>query len=144
MPPQLVPFVLVVIVLTVVPGPDTALGLRNGARGGSSAMWWTGLGACSGLCVHAAASVIGLSALLAASAETYTVVKVAGAAYLVWLGVSTLWSTRRRRDPVPLPLPLPLHGTLGPYDDGHRRAVLDLSLRAWEPVFPRTRAAVPG
>lgn len=38
----------------------------------------------------------------------------------------------------------PMPVTIVPYDDVHRRAVLDLSLRAWEPVFPRTRAAVPG
>lgn len=82
MPEQLLPFLLVVTVLTVVPGPDTALGLGNSLRGGSTAMWWTGLGICSGIFVHATASVIGLSAVLAASASAYTVVKTAGAAYL--------------------------------------------------------------
>jgi threonine/homoserine/homoserine lactone efflux protein len=97
MPEQLLPFLLVVIVLTVVPGPDTALGLRNSLRGGSTAMWWTGLGACSGILVHAAASVVGLSAVLAASASAYTVVKIAGAAYLFWLGITTLWKTWRDR-----------------------------------------------
>lgn len=101
-PAQLVPFLLFVIVLTIVPGPDIALGLRNSLRGGSNAMWWTGLGCCSGLLVHAAASIIGLSALLAASATAYTAVKIAGAAYLVWLGASTLWkSWRDRHQPAP-------------------------------------------
>ncbi|TDD81444.1 LysE family translocator [Saccharopolyspora karakumensis] len=93
MPEHLLPFLVVVVVLTVVPGPDTALGLRNSLRGGSTAMWWTGLGVCSGMFVHAAASVVGLSAVLAASAEAYAVVKLAGAAYLLWLGASTLWKT---------------------------------------------------
>ena len=102
MPEQLVPFLLVAIVIAIVPGPDTALGLRNSLRGGTSAMWWTGMGCCAGLVVHAAASMIGLSALLAASATAYTVVKVLGAAYLVWLGATTLWqSWKRRHDPVP-------------------------------------------
>ncbi|MDR7301127.1 LysE family translocator [Haloactinomyces albus] len=97
MPDQLLPFLLLAVLITVAPGPDTALGLRNSLRGGTSAMWWTGLGCCSGLLVHAAASVAGLSALLAASAAAYTVVKIAGAAYLVWLGASTLWKSRRDR-----------------------------------------------
>ncbi|QUH03073.1 LysE family translocator [Saccharopolyspora erythraea] len=106
MPSQLVPFLLFVIVLTIVPGPDLALGLRNSLRGGTTAMWWTGLGCCSGLLVHAVASVVGLSALFAASAQAYMVVKLAGAAYLVWLGATTLWkSWRHRHEPVALDLP---------------------------------------
>ncbi|MFD0488400.1 LysE family translocator [Saccharopolyspora spinosporotrichia] len=89
-----------------MPGPDLALGLRNSLRGGTSAMWWTGLGCCSGLLVHAVASVVGLSALFAASAQAYMVLKLAGAAYLVWLGGSTLWkSWRNRHEPVALDLP---------------------------------------
>lgn len=97
MPEQLIPFLLVAIVIAVVPGPDTALGLRNSLRGGTTAMWWTGIGCCGGLVVHAAASMIGLSALLAASATAYTVVKVLGAAYLVWLGATTLWASWKQR-----------------------------------------------
>ena len=53
MPEQWGAFLVVAVVLTVVPGPDTALGLRNSLRGGSTAMWWTGLGVCSGIFVHA-------------------------------------------------------------------------------------------
>ncbi|MFR9729640.1 LysE family translocator [Saccharopolyspora sp. MS10] len=104
MPAQLVPFVLFVIVVTLAPGPDTALGLRNSIRGGTTGMWWTGLGCCAGLLVHAALSVAGLSALLAASAVAYTALKLGGAAYLVWLGVTTLWkSVRDRKLPPALP-----------------------------------------
>ncbi|MFB9905899.1 LysE family translocator [Allokutzneria oryzae] len=81
-------------VLTVTPGPDMALVLRNGVRGGTAAALWTGLGCCAGIAVHALAAVIGLSALLAASATAFTVVKLIGAAYLVWLGVQALWAAR--------------------------------------------------
>lgn len=97
MPDQLLGFLVVAVLLTVSPGPDTALGIRNSLRGGSSAMWWTGLGACCGVFAHATASVIGLSAILAASAKAYAVIKIAGAAYLVWLGAVTLWRTWRHR-----------------------------------------------
>ncbi|MCP3798239.1 LysE family translocator [Allokutzneria sp. A3M-2-11 16] len=94
MPDLLIPFLAVVVVLTVTPGPDMALVLRNGVRGGTAAAWWTGLGCCAGIAVHALAAVVGLSALLAASATAFTVVKLAGAAYLVWLGVQALWAAR--------------------------------------------------
>jgi threonine/homoserine/homoserine lactone efflux protein len=73
-----------------------ALVLRNGMRGGARAAWWTGLGCCAGIAVHATAAVIGLSAILAASATAFTVVKLAGAAYLIYLGASALWHSRRK------------------------------------------------
>lgn len=95
-PDQLLPFLAVVAVLTLTPGPDMALVLRNGVRGGSSAAWWTGLGCCAGIAAYAAASAIGLAALLAASATAFTVLKLVGAAYLLYLGVMALWHSRRR------------------------------------------------
>jgi len=109
-PAQLLPFLLAVTAITIIPGPDMALGLRNSLRGGTSAMWWTGLGCCTGLLGHAALSVVGLSAVLAASATAYQAVKIAGAVYLVWLGASTLWKSLRHRhdepaEPVGEPLP---------------------------------------
>ena len=94
MPDRLVPFLVVVAVLTVTPGPDMALVLRNGVRGGSQAAWRTGLGCCAGIAVHAACAVAGLSAILVASATAFTVVKLLGAAYLVFLGVSALLHAR--------------------------------------------------
>ncbi|MEO6082921.1 MAG: LysE family transporter [Umezawaea sp.] len=58
MPQQLIPFLLVAAVLTVTPGPDMALVLRNGVRGGVRLAWWTGLGCCAGIAVHATAAVL--------------------------------------------------------------------------------------
>jgi threonine/homoserine/homoserine lactone efflux protein len=95
MPSQLVPFLIVSGILTITPGPDMALVLRNGMRCGATAAWWTELGCCAGIAVHAAAAVIGLSAILAASATAFTIVKLAGAAYLIYLGASALWNSRR-------------------------------------------------
>ncbi|WP_017973642.1 LysE family translocator [Actinopolyspora halophila] len=95
MPDQLVPFLLLTVLITITPGSDMALGIRNSLRGGSSACWWTGLGCCTGVVIHATVSVAGLSALLAASATAYTALKVAGACYLIWLGVHSLISGLR-------------------------------------------------
>ena len=90
MPDLLLPYLGVIAVLTITPGPDMLLVLRNGIRGGSSAAWATGLGCCTGIAVHATLAVLGLSAILAASSEAFTAVKVAGAVYLVWLGLQAL------------------------------------------------------
>ncbi|KAA2252708.1 LysE family translocator [Solihabitans fulvus] len=87
-------FLLVVGVMFVVPGPDFALVLRHAGYGGA-VRWAVGGGIVSGLCVHATAAALGISALLAASAEAFTVVKVLGAAYLVYLGVAALLAARR-------------------------------------------------
>jgi threonine/homoserine/homoserine lactone efflux protein len=106
-PTLLIPFLVVVAVLTVTPGPDMALVLRNGVRGGVPAAWWTGLGCCAGIAVHATAAVIGLSAILAASATAFTVVKLAGAAYLIYLGLAALWHTRRKSSDAVQPAPAP-------------------------------------
>lgn len=90
MPALLLPFLGVVAVLTITPGPDMLLVLRNGLRDGSRTAWFTGLGCCTGIATHATAAVLGLSALLAASATAYSLVKLAGAAYLAYLGIRML------------------------------------------------------
>jgi threonine/homoserine/homoserine lactone efflux protein len=92
---QLLPFLVGSILVTVVPGADMALVMRQVFIGGTSLAQRTIFGNLTGLVVHAAALAVGLSALLAASAEAYTVVKLAGAAYLVFLGAQTLLSARR-------------------------------------------------
>ena len=92
---QLALFLAGSILVTVIPGADMALVMRQVFVGGTRLAQRTIYGNLSGLVVHAAALAAGLSALLAASAEAYTVVKLAGAAYLVLLGVQTLRSARR-------------------------------------------------
>jgi threonine/homoserine/homoserine lactone efflux protein len=96
---QLLLFLPGSILVTVVPGPDMALVMRQVFVGGTALAQRTIFGNLTGLAVHAAALAIGLSALLVASAEAYTVVKVAGAVYLVYLGVQSLRSARRADPP---------------------------------------------
>lgn len=95
-PPELWSFVTVAAIVVVVPGADMALVARNTAVGGRGAGFRTATGIILGSAVHAAAAVVGLSAVIAASATAFNVVKLLGAAYLVWLGVQTVWATRRR------------------------------------------------
>lgn len=90
MPSELFPFLGVVALITVLPGPDMALAIRNGVRGGRRATWLTGVGCLTGIAVWASASVLGLAALLAAWSHAFDIVRIAGAAYLALLGVLAL------------------------------------------------------
>ncbi len=95
---QLLPFLAGSILINVVPGADMALIMRQVFLGGTRLAQRTILGNMSGIIVHTVALAVGLSALLVASAEAYTVVKIAGAAYLVYLGAQSLLSAWRSRD----------------------------------------------
>lgn len=90
-------FVLAAIALILVPGPDMLYMLGRCVAQGRRAGMLSAIGSNLGGYVHITAAVLGLSAILAASATAFTVVKWAGAAYLVYLGISTL---RRKQGPV--------------------------------------------
>ncbi|HEU0285465.1 MAG TPA: LysE family translocator [Nocardioidaceae bacterium] len=93
-------FAITALVLIMLPGPDQALITRNALVGGRSAGLLTMLGGVLGLTVHASFAAVGLSALLLASAKAFTVLKIVGAAYLLWVGVQMLRSAvRSRRSP---------------------------------------------
>ena len=96
MPTQFWSFVAVATIIVVVPGPDMALVARNTLAGGRSAGLRTATGTLLGLSIHAGAALVGLSVVIAASATAFNMVKLAGAAYLIWLGLETLWTTRKR------------------------------------------------
>ncbi|TDD65470.1 LysE family translocator [Jiangella aurantiaca] len=93
-------FALAALVLIMMPGPDQALITRNALVGGRAGGLLTMVGGVLGLTVHASAAAVGLSALLLASATAFTVLKIAGAVYLLWLAVQMLRSAARsRREP---------------------------------------------
>ncbi|WP_226527982.1 LysE family translocator [Metabacillus niabensis] len=73
------------IVLTLMPGPDNLFTLAQAIAKGKNAGIFTTLGLCTGLVVHIAAATIGISAVIYQSALAFTVVKYAGAAYLLFL-----------------------------------------------------------
>lgn len=83
-------FIISGILLNVTPGQDVAFIVSRGAAHG----WRTGiiaaLGVGTGCFVHVFSAALGLSAILATSATAFTVVKLAGAGYLLWIGLS-LW-----------------------------------------------------
>ncbi|MEU9619705.1 MULTISPECIES: LysE family translocator [unclassified Streptomyces] len=93
-------FALVVGLLTLTPGLDTALILRTSALGRRRRAWGVVLGIQTGTLLWGALTSLGVTALLTASHLAYTTLRWAGAAYLVWLGARMLRDTFRGR-PVP-------------------------------------------
>lgn len=87
-------FIVAITILTLTPGLDTALVIRNTTRGGFQDGAVTSLGICLGLFVHATFSALGISVVLTQSAELFSMVKGIGAAYLIWLGLSSLRSLK--------------------------------------------------
>ncbi|MGK5631950.1 LysE family translocator [Streptomyces sp. URMC 123] len=89
-------FLLVVGLLTLTPGLDTALVLRTAVVGRRRAAWGVVLGIQTGALTWGVLTSLGVTALLTASHLAYEVLRWAGAAYLVWMGVRILMAARRR------------------------------------------------
>src|SRR5712691_12968511 len=92
---QVVTFICVAAALTLTPGADTMLVVRNVLRGGRRDGIVTTFGICFGLFVHATLSAVGVSVILMHSATAFHVMKLVGAGYLLWLGVQSLWGAVR-------------------------------------------------
>lgn len=114
-------FVAASLALILVPGPAQALVLANTLAGGRSAGIRTAVGLNIGTLFHALAAALGLSTLLATSALAFSVVKYAGACYLLYLGIRALRSNTDSRSAAHMPAasasPLTqsiLAGTLNP------------------------------
>ena len=85
--PQTLAFLATALVLTATPGPDNLMVLSMGMSRGRRAGIAFGLGCALGCLSHTLLAVIGISALVAASPFAFTLLKVAGGVYLVWMGV---------------------------------------------------------
>ncbi|WP_067831239.1 LysE family translocator [Actinomadura kijaniata] len=92
---SLIAFVGAAVLIAVAPGPSTVVIMRESARSGRRAGLATTLGNEAGVLAWGLAAAVGLSALLAASQLAYDVLRVVGAAVLVYFGARTLWQARR-------------------------------------------------
>ena len=91
---NLLSFAVLAGLLTMLPGLDTAQVLRSVTVGGAKSAYATVAGILTGVWIWGLAAALGISALLVASHIAYTVVKWAGAIYLVFLGFKMLWESR--------------------------------------------------
>jgi RhtB (resistance to homoserine/threonine) family protein len=88
----LVTFTLAATLIVLLPGPDTLVVVRNLIRGGRRTAVLTVLGVLSGLAIWVVTAALGLAALLRASRDGYTALRLVGAVYLIWLGVNSFRS----------------------------------------------------
>ncbi|GBC63888.1 LysE family translocator [Desulfonema ishimotonii] len=95
---QLWTYLIAITLLTMTPGVDTLLIIRNTTRGGLRDGAVSSVGICTGLFVHATVSAVGISVILLQSALAFSALKLAGAGYLVWLGLISLRSALGNSD----------------------------------------------
>ncbi len=95
---HLLVFIGVAAIVIVIPGPDTAVVTKNVLIHGRRAGLGTSLGVSAGLSIWTIAAAVGIASLVRASEVAFTVLKLAGALYLVWLGVQALRAAGRQLD----------------------------------------------
>jgi RhtB (resistance to homoserine/threonine) family protein len=95
-------FVGIAALVIVAPGPDTVLVTKNALIHGRRAALGTSLGVNTGLLIWTVAAALGVAAVVRESAVAFTVLKLVGAVYLVWLGLQALRAARRHAVPEPL------------------------------------------
>jgi threonine/homoserine/homoserine lactone efflux protein len=108
---ELAGFLVVAAVVICTPGPDTALTIRNALLGGRAGGLATAFGVALGQAVWTVAAAAGLVAVLRASQPAFTALRLAGAAYLVFLGLQALLAAVRRRSHEPRPAPEATRGS---------------------------------
>jgi len=87
-------FCLSAIVLSVTPGPDTFYILGRTISQGTKSGYASVLGISTGVLVHTIAAAIGLSTILATSALVFKIIKLIGAAYLIYLGITLIFASK--------------------------------------------------
>ncbi|WP_339431455.1 MULTISPECIES: LysE family translocator [unclassified Pseudomonas] len=112
-------FFLALAVVYLLPGPDMILLLQTGARQGRGAALATAIGLAIARSCHVALAALGLAALFKAAPWTFEVVRLAGAAYLLWIGIQCLRSTL-----VPNLNPSDIAETRGQWREAIRRGLL--------------------
>ncbi|MDB5909797.1 MAG: Lysine transporter LysE [Massilia sp.] len=100
-------FIVSGLLLNIMPGPDSLLIMSRSATQGARAGCVAALGIGAGVFIHMFAAALGLSAILSTSATAFTVVKYAGAAYILYLAAGLLRSTPRDAIAVAPVAPLP-------------------------------------
>lgn len=116
---HLLVFIGVAAIVIVVPGPDTAVVTKNVLVHGRRAALGTSLGVSAGLSVWTLAAAVGVASVVRASAVAFTVLKLIGAIYLVWLGFQALRAAGHTQSDARAPTAnRPAMGALGGFRQG--------------------------
>lgn len=116
---HLLVFIGVAAIVIVIPGPDTAVVTKNVLVHGRRAAFGTSLGVSAGLSVWTVAAAVGVASVVRASAVAFTVLKLVGALYLVWLGFQALRAAARAESAAHARTPdKPAMGALGGFRQG--------------------------
>ena len=118
-------FILAGLLLNITPGPDMLYIAGRTARQGFRSGLAAAIGINAGCLVHTFAAAIGLSAILTASAEAFLIVKLVGAAYLVYVGISLLLENNHASAPPEISITLPLRTTRQAFWQGFLTNVLN-------------------
>jgi RhtB (resistance to homoserine/threonine) family protein len=98
MPNHLLVYLGVVVAIILLPGPDTAVVMKNAVLHGREAALGSAIGVNFGLSVWTLATALGVAAVIRSSATVYDSLKLVGAMYLIWIGLRALWDSRRVKD----------------------------------------------
>ncbi|WP_223594651.1 LysE family translocator [Neobacillus bataviensis] len=90
-------FVIMSLLFVILPGPDIGLITQNTVTSGKKGGIDTVIGITSGLIIHTSAAVFGLSAIFVKSALLFSIFKYVGAVYLIYLGVTSIWSSKKNK-----------------------------------------------
>lgn len=112
-PQHLLLFIGAGLLLNLTPGPDVFFIVSHALRGGARRGLVAALGIAAGCCVHVVAAAVGVSALVAASATAFSVLKWVGAAYLVYVGVTMLFARQPADAPDLIATSADVAGTAG-------------------------------
>jgi threonine/homoserine/homoserine lactone efflux protein len=110
--PQVAAFLATAILITLAPGPDNLMVLSIGMARGRAQGVAFGLGCALGCLNHTLLAALGVSALIAASPPAFTALKIAGGAYLIWLGIQAIRNARPLGTPQAAKGPLESRGKL--------------------------------
>ena len=97
-------FVLAAAILAATPGPNVSLIIANGTSFGLKAGLLTVAGGISGVALLVTGATLGMSSLMVLMADWFDLLRWAGAAYLVWLGISRIWKARQHKVAVEQPV----------------------------------------
>lgn len=126
------------LLLNMTPGPDSLLIMARSATQGFRAGSAAALGIGAGTCIHILAAALGLSALLSASTAAFTVVKLLGAAYLIYLGAGMLFKRHAAEDRIGAG-----GAHHGEHRDAHRDDDLALAQGRGQDALPTAPPAAP-